>query len=88
MRLTIEIKFEMMTMRKRIFELKDKYYYSARLDPSTYHTASSQIRQNLLRGGEIELFKVKLENFYSETDMKEELMTAVGYFIKDNVLID
>ena len=73
MRLTDDMKLEIRTMAKRLRELHDKSFFSAPLDPRIYPSANNQMKQDFFRGGEAESFKVKLENFYSETDVKDEL---------------
>ena len=73
MRLTDDMKLEMRTIAKRVHELHEKSFFSARLDPRTYPSDYNQMKENFFRGGEAESFKVKLENFYSETDVKDEL---------------
>ena len=73
MRLTDDMKLEIRTMAKRVHELHEKSFFSARLDPRTYPSDNNQMKEDFFRGGEAESIKVKLENFYSETDVKDEL---------------
>ena len=77
MRLTDEMKFEFQVMAKRVDELYCEFDYGAKfipprgIDLRNYTSTIKEMKQTSL--SEVESFKVKLENFYSETDVKEEL---------------
>ena len=77
MRLTDEMKSEIKIIGAHVYGLRDKSDCTGQLDlttyPCTYACTLNPMEQNLLHEDEIQLLKVKLENFYSETDVKEVL---------------
>ena len=66
MRLTDEMKKEMFTIDNQIETIRDLLWGNARLD------RVQQSRWIFQHGDDLECYKVKLENFYSETDVKEQ----------------
>ena len=69
MRLTDEMNDECRTIKNRMSELRMKFYREPRFDKNFYNRWD-QLR--LFHGDELESYKVKLENFYSDTDAKEK----------------
>ena len=72
MRLTEVMNKEMVEIAHRCRELHGRFH-SSRMDAVTGALANLQLK--LLYGDEMESYKVKLENFYSETDIKEGFQT-------------
>ena len=68
MRLTDEIKNEISLIHRRIITLDEEFFINAQRDQ--HH--DKQSRFNFQHGDDFERYKVKLENFYSETDVKEQ----------------
>ena len=66
MRLTDEMKNEISLIHRRVIALHEEFLVNAPVD----HVQQS--RWNLQHGDDLECYKVKLENFYSETDVKEQ----------------
>ena len=67
-RLTDGMKNEMHTINQRTESLYDQYMGNVLGDQYFYML----YRLNAQHGDELESYKVKLENFYSETDVKEQ----------------
>lgn len=70
MKLTTEMKMESLMIARRMAELKEKYYRDPQLD-NTFGNRWDKLK--LLHLDEIMSYKVKLENFYSDTDSKEKV---------------
>ena len=68
MRLTDEMKSEVLMISCRVSFLNDKFLADAPHATYSIHLASLKEEH----GGELESYKVKLENFYLETDVKEK----------------
>ena len=68
MRLTDELKSELLMISYRTSFLNDKFLADAPHATYSIHVASLKEQH----GGELESYKVKLENFYLETDVKEK----------------
>ena len=81
MRLTDEMKWEFDMIVERMDESYDKSLFAKnfcpRLDSINYTGYVNQLKQKFLNVAEVESFKVKLENFYSETDLKEGLKSRL-----------
>ena len=69
MRLTDEMNDECRTIKNRMDELRSKFYIEARFDQHFYNRWD---KLKLFHGDELQSYKVKLENFYSDTDAKEK----------------
>ena len=68
LRLTSEMKTEIFTIEHRIVALYEEFFLNAPLDQHLYQS----YRLNSQHGDELESYKIKIENFYSETDVKEQ----------------
>ena len=69
MRLTDEMNDECRTIKNRMDELRSKFYREPRFDQHFYNRWD---KLRLFHGDELQSYKVKLENFYSDTDAKEK----------------
>ena len=67
-RLTDGMKNEMYTINQNILNFHAQFIHNARADQYSYMLS----RLNFQHGHELETYKVRLENFYSETDVKEQ----------------
>ena len=68
MRLTDEMNMEHLMIVGRMGELRDKFYGNPRLDGNFYNRWD---KLKSLHLDEIVSYKIKLENFYGDTDAKE-----------------
>ena len=66
MRLTDEMKSEVLMISCRVSFLNDKFLADAPHATFSIHVASLKEQH----GGELESYKIKLENFYLETDIR------------------
>ena len=71
-RLTDGMKNEMYTIDQRIIFLCFQFIGNVPAGTSRYQLDNMLSRLNSQHGYEVETYKVKLENFYSETDVKEQ----------------
>ena len=69
MRLTDEMNDECRAIKNRMDELRSKFYREPRFDQHFYNRWD---KLRLFHGDELQSYKVKLENFYSDTDAKEK----------------
>ena len=69
MRLTDEMNAECNVIKYRLLKLREKFYHDAPFD-SNFHKRWNQLKFH--HGDELESYKFKLENFYSDTDVKEK----------------
>ena len=76
MKLTDEMNDECRTIKNRMDELRMKFYREPRFDQHFYNRWD-QLR--LFHGDELESYKVKLENFYSDTDAKEKFKSYQNF---------
>ena len=73
MRLTDEMKNELLSIALRVHTLYVEFQESVPMD----EYPRQAIRLKNQHGDELESYKVKLENFYSDTDVKEQTFLEV-----------